>query len=121
MPRIVLRCDASSTIGGGHVARCMALAHALRARSAQIELVSRALSPRLRELLVMPTGAVVHELPEPAGTTARLRDEGEPLSHASWLPVSQKTDAAQTIEVLENGAPADWLVVDHYALDARWE
>jgi UDP-2,4-diacetamido-2,4,6-trideoxy-beta-L-altropyranose hydrolase len=41
-------------------------------------------------------------------------------AHASWLSVSWEIDAAQVIELL-TGHPMDWIVVDHYALDSRWE
>lgn len=38
----------------------------------------------------------------------------------TWLGVSVKMDAKQTIEALE-GMRVEWLVVDHYALDEHWE
>lgn len=44
-----------------------------------------------------------------------LRERG-----AEVLDVSQETDAAETIEALR-GERLDWLVVDHYGLDATWE
>lgn len=121
MPRVVFRCDASTTIGGGHVARCMALAHALRSRGAQVELITRNLSSQIRDLLVVPTGATVHDLPEPDAQDRGLIDDGAPLAHADWLDVPQRVDAAQTAATLTSGERPDWLIVDHYALDARWE
>lgn len=121
MPRVVFRCDASAQIGGGHLARCMALARALRARGAEIELATRGLPHRLKDLLVSGTGAVVHDLPDASAPERALRDAGEPLPHANWLGVSQRIDAEHTLALLRERPPADWLVVDHYALDARWE
>ncbi len=41
-------------------------------------------------------------------------------AHASWLGVSWERDAWQTRAALGETRP-DWLIVDHYALDARWE
>ncbi|WVM89513.1 hypothetical protein UMZ34_02635 [Halopseudomonas pachastrellae] len=41
-------------------------------------------------------------------------------SHAHWLGVSAEQDAADTAAVLQSKG-CDWLVVDHYALDAQWE
>jgi len=120
MPRVVFRCDASPAIGSGHVARCMALARALKARGATVELAARDLPPRVRELLVSDAVGRVHDL-EADAAHASVRDEGEPVAHAHWLAVSQRVDARQTIEVLRSGEPADWLIVDQYALDARWE
>jgi UDP-2,4-diacetamido-2,4,6-trideoxy-beta-L-altropyranose hydrolase len=42
------------------------------------------------------------------------------LAHAAWLGTDWQTDAQQTSEALGNDI-VDWLVVDHYALDHRWE
>ena len=121
MPRVAFRCDASPEIGSGHIARCMALAHALRKKGAEVELISRGLPDRVRNLLIESTGAVVHGLPQPSPKQAATQDDGEPLPHTGWLPVAQKVDAEQTVELLRTGSAADWLIVDHYALDARWE
>jgi len=41
--------------------------------------------------------------------------------HARWLGTDWTTDALQTLAVLGSEERVDWLVVDHYALDARWE
>ena len=41
-------------------------------------------------------------------------------THAGWLDVDWQTDAAQTLTALQV-EPVGWLVVDHYALDSRWE
>jgi UDP-2,4-diacetamido-2,4,6-trideoxy-beta-L-altropyranose hydrolase len=42
------------------------------------------------------------------------------LAHASWLGISQAQDSQATIKELSYRV-WDWLIVDHYALDARWE
>lgn len=45
--------------------------------------------------------------------------EGPP-AHAAWVGVSWEQDAQQTrADLLVNAA--DWLVLDHYAFDARWQ
>src|SRR5690606_18584980 len=41
------------------------------------------------------------------------------LAHAAWLGCSWQEDAIQTAEVLEELRP-EWLIADHYAIDARW-
>lgn len=41
-------------------------------------------------------------------------------AHAPWLGNTWQTDAQETAAVLIHLQP-DWLVVDHYALDRRWE
>jgi UDP-2,4-diacetamido-2,4,6-trideoxy-beta-L-altropyranose hydrolase len=42
------------------------------------------------------------------------------LLHSGWLGTSQNVDARDTIHALA-GQAWDWLVVDHYSLDIRWE
>jgi UDP-2,4-diacetamido-2,4,6-trideoxy-beta-L-altropyranose hydrolase len=42
-------------------------------------------------------------------------------AHARWLPTTWQKDAEQTLEAIDRIGPVDWLIVDHYALDARWE
>jgi UDP-2,4-diacetamido-2,4,6-trideoxy-beta-L-altropyranose hydrolase len=49
-------------------------------------------------------------------------DDRPILDHASWLGAHWTSDAKQTIEKVGAGGTApDWIIVDHYALDARWE
>src|SRR5690606_2585434 len=40
--------------------------------------------------------------------------------HSHWLGATQTQDAAGCVPILAKLNP-DWLIVDHYALDARWE
>jgi UDP-2,4-diacetamido-2,4,6-trideoxy-beta-L-altropyranose hydrolase len=47
-------------------------------------------------------------------------DVGDVLSHSHWLGTTQHADAQDTVRALSDRS-WDWLVVDHYALDARWE
>lgn len=41
-------------------------------------------------------------------------------AHTAWLGSTWQTDAQETVAILASLQP-DWLVVDHYALDRRWE
>jgi len=94
--------------------RCLTLADVLKLRGAQIRFVSRHLPEHLRGML----GAKGHEFAwlDSAQNEAVL-DE---LAHAHWLGVSQAQDAADSIQALSDRT-WDWLIVDHYALDSRWE
>ena len=42
------------------------------------------------------------------------------LTHSQWLGVPQQQDAEDVLAALQQRSP-DWIVVDHYALDAEWE
>jgi UDP-2,4-diacetamido-2,4,6-trideoxy-beta-L-altropyranose hydrolase len=117
---IAIRADSSYTIGTGHVMRCLALAQALRELDMRVEFICRDLPGSICHI-VQAQGFVVHTL---AADGARSGDEPSPETsgspHEHWLPVRWQLDAEQTVQVL---APmsVDWLVIDHYALDARWE
>jgi len=112
--RIALRVDASSQIGTGHFMRCLTLADGLKKRGAQTRFVSRYLPEHLRGMLA----AKGHEFEL---LDSNQNDMGlDELAHARWLGISQIQDAADSIQVLSD-ANWDWLIVDHYALDFRWE
>jgi UDP-2,4-diacetamido-2,4,6-trideoxy-beta-L-altropyranose hydrolase len=55
-------------------------------------------------------------LPAPRGEFAP--EPGEP-AHAGWASVAAATDAAETAAALR-GSAVRWVLVDHYAFDARW-
>lgn len=112
--RIAFRVDASLEIGTGHVMRCLTLARALRDVGANCSFVTRCLSE----------DAAVRIRREDFSLTVLPRPVGEavcgPPAHAAWAGVDWARDAAETIEAIERYAP-EWLVVDHYAFDSRWE
>lgn len=112
--KIAIRVDASVQIGTGHFMRCLTLADRLRQRGAQVRFISRHLPEHLRSMLA--TKGHEFALLDNAQNDATL-DE---LAHAHWLGVSQALDAADSIRALSDGT-WDWLIVDHYALDFRWE
>lgn len=114
--RVVFRADASVEIGTGHFMRCLTLADGLKQRGAQIRFVSRDLPVHLRNMLTVK-GMELALLPSLEGIASRSAHD---LSHACWLPATQEQDAQATIQAL-TGLSWDWLVVDHYALDMRWE
>jgi UDP-2,4-diacetamido-2,4,6-trideoxy-beta-L-altropyranose hydrolase len=112
---VVFRTDASSRIGSGHVMRCLTLGTALRERGASVSFACREHEGHLCDLIA-ERGFAVTRLPK---STAKGRSEDLP-SHADWLGATWREDAAQ-VRALVAGKRIDWLVVDHYALDERWE
>ncbi len=99
MKTIVIRVDASSQIGSGHVMRCMTLANELRKRGGEIYFVCREY---------------------PGNLISMLREAGFQVLALPVYEVSQFEDAMLTIKALNRRKP-DWLVVDHYDLDFIWE
>ncbi|MGV8804902.1 MAG: UDP-2,4-diacetamido-2,4,6-trideoxy-beta-L-altropyranose hydrolase [Polaromonas sp.] len=107
--------------------RCLTLADALKAHGADCHFISREHPGHLLQVIsqrgykvnslvapVQPAQAaiknIVNEAPSP---------QQEPV-HTAWLGSSWQTDAQETAAILTSLQP-DWLVVDHYALDQRWE
>lgn len=98
--KVAFRADATVQIGAGHVMRCLTLADALRAQGAQTRFLCRQQPGHLGNL---------------------IQAQGHLLT---WLPdtaAGADADALASAAALALGAPHDWLVVDHYALDATWE
>lgn len=112
--RIAFRTDASSQIGTGHFMRCFTLASEIKKQGADICFVSRNLPLHLREMVITKGIELI-------SLSAHDDEESiDELAHASWLGVSQEQDAQETVKSL-SGQVYDWMVVDHYALDVRWE
>lgn len=92
--QVVICADASSQIGTGHIMRCLTLAEALRTQQAEIHFFCRDLVGNLSSY-IREKGYLVHLLADLAPETAQL--------------------------LLAQLPPTDWLIVDHYELDHRWE
>jgi UDP-2,4-diacetamido-2,4,6-trideoxy-beta-L-altropyranose hydrolase len=69
--------------------------------------------------LIEGEGHALRLLPDPDRRADEAAADG--TAHARWLPTTWQHDAEQTCEVIYRTGPIDWLIVDHYALDARWE
>lgn len=94
--------------------RCLTLADALKQRGVQTRFVSRYMPEHLHDML----DAKGHEfMPLNSGSDEIILDD---LAHAHWLGASQLADAQDSVQALSDKT-WDWLVVDHYALDVRWE
>ena len=119
MKRILIRSDASLLMGSGHVMRCRTLARELQRHGAEVSFICRRQPGDLIDLLEQEF--VVLALPEqPLATCDGL--EGRDL-YSAWLGPSQQEDAAQCLQILAKFGikTADWIVADHYGLDATWE
>jgi UDP-2,4-diacetamido-2,4,6-trideoxy-beta-L-altropyranose hydrolase len=99
-------------IGSGHIARCLTLADVLRKDGAEVVFACRQLPGHLLQRLT-DHGYLVHGLPE------RYPQEVSGAGIEAFLPWQADIDALAS--ALGNEQRFDWLIVDHYGLDARWE
>jgi UDP-2,4-diacetamido-2,4,6-trideoxy-beta-L-altropyranose hydrolase len=68
--------------------------------------------------LVEERGFNVHRL---LASNAAPQAENTP-AHTTWLGAAWQEDSEQTRAAIESaGVKPDWLIVDHYAIDRRWE
>lgn len=115
--QVVFRVDASVEMGLGHLTRCVTLANALAQSGMRACFLMRSHAAGLAHL-VESQGHAVRFLADPI-ERVEADDRGGP--HAHWLPTNWQQDANQACRALDEIGPVEWLVVDHYALDARWE
>lgn len=111
---VAIRVDASPEIGLGHFVRCLTLADAMRKCGATVRFANCYLPEHAVHLLRERGHQFV------GANTTRTGAPGNGLPHSSWLPTTQEIDAAATVEALADRR-WDLVVVDHYALDFRWE
>jgi UDP-2,4-diacetamido-2,4,6-trideoxy-beta-L-altropyranose hydrolase len=117
---IAFRVDGSLQIGTGHVMRCLTLADALRNRGMQCNFLCRPHQGHLLELINQRGHHVLALRQSDNCSELGFND----TAHAHWLGVNWETDAKDTLNALSEhfgNQIIDWLVVDHYSLDARWE
>lgn len=112
---VAFRTDASAKIGTGHVARCLTLADALRRIGSDCVFISREHAGHMIEL-IRHRGYHVHCLPKPP-TAHELEFDS---IYEQWLGLEWEQDARETKRFL-TALKVNWLVVDHYGLDHRWE
>lgn len=117
--KFLFRVDASIAIGSGHVMRCLTLADALRRHGADCHFVCRAHAGHLIDS-IRQRGFETTALAAGSAPLAGTELEPDAPAHAAWLECAWQKDARQTRDLALTLQP-DWLVVDHYALDARWE
>lgn len=96
---VLIRTDASTEIGSGHVMRCLVLAEAMRSRGATVRFVCRELDGNLIVKIKQQQFDVI-ALPQSCDVA--------------------EEDAQLMLKAIE-GKPVDLVVVDHYGLDRQWE
>ncbi|MBC8995760.1 UDP-2,4-diacetamido-2,4,6-trideoxy-beta-L-altropyranose hydrolase [Pseudomonas sp. N40(2020)] len=110
--RVLIRADASPTIGSGHIARCLTLARVLRKQGSHVAFACRRL-PGHRLDALQAEGFETFALPE------RYAEEDPQQAIESMLPWQADIEA---LDVLLDGHEGfDWIIADHYGLDHHWQ
>ena len=110
--RVLIRADASPTIGSGHIARCLTLARVLRKQGSHVAFACRQL-PGHRLDALSAEGFETFALPE------FYPGEDPQQAIESMLPWQADIDALDLL--LEDHAQFDWIIADHYGLDHHWQ
>ncbi len=116
---ILFRVDSATHIGIGHVMRCLTLAAALKEQGAQCHFVCRAFNGNMVQA-IQEAGHVLSLLSSDLNAIFNAPNPQHAPPHANWLGCDWQVDFAQTQAQIQ-GLQFDWLVVDNYALDERWE
>lgn len=98
---IVFRLDSSNLIGSGHVMRCLALANVLRECKVKVRFICRKLIGNSIQVIRQNGFDVIELMNKP---------------NIQW-----EQDAKETISYLKQMEKTDWIFLDHYNLDIKWE
>lgn len=124
--KIAIRVDASLEIGTGHVMRCLTLAQEIRRKSGRVVFICREHIGHMCDMISNNGFELVRlglDQESDKNSIQKYENRGkhdQPI-HLPWLGVNQYRDAMQTKEAILIDSPWDWLIVDHYGIDNRWE
>ena len=109
--KIVVRTDASFKIGSGHVMRCLVLADKLKNNGFCVKFACLPLTGNMIDF-IKSSGFPVIKLTFSGSVSDSYS------GHLSWLQQSDEEDAGSFLLQVEE---VDWVILDHYALDYKWE
>lgn len=108
--QVVIRTDASTQIGSGHVMRCLTLAKQLKKNDIKVTFITRDLYGNMNEF-IRSEGFEVFEL-----------SSSESITHWEWSTDHWLEDVNETISVIKvMKQSVDMIIVDHYSIDIKWE
>ena len=98
--------------------RCLTLADFLRSEGAEVRFITRPMPGSLETFVESKGYAAIRLQPlDELQVGAAGNDD-----YSAWLGVTQETDAIETLSAIADiPERPDWMVVDHYGLDCRWE
>lgn len=113
MKRILIRVDAATKIGTGHVMRCLTLAQALKEKECDVTFICREHFGHMADY-IESQGFDVYILP--------ILMEINRFDYSTWIGEKMTNDAYDCVEIIQSlNQEIDWLIVDHYGIDEKWE
>lgn len=111
--RVLIRVDAATNIGTGHVMRCLTLAHALKKKEYRISFICRKHIGHMADY-IKSQGFDVYLLP-------RLI-EIKRFNYLTWIGATIENDVYECMKIIQSlKQEIDWMIVDHYGIDEDWE
>lgn len=112
MLKVVIRSDASSYIGSGHIMRCLVLADRLKLDGHDVLFATR---PQNGDLVtfIKQRGFSIYELQQPAAWLV----PNSTADYAAWLQVTEYDDAQECATAFDS---PDLVITDHYGIGAQW-
>ena len=114
--KAVFRADSSNIIGSGHIIRCITLAKELRKKDVECIFVCRDHLNNISSKILESEFELVL-LPNMQDKYISNNNE---INFDEWLGSSLVEDAQETNEILKTLMP-EWLIVDHYSINKKWE
>jgi len=114
---VLIRADASIEQGTGHIMRCLTLAQELVGRGAEVYFICAKYQGNLIQYIQEKRNFRVH--------TIRAGSEGIsstfPDQVSTQVNFHSQNDADFTLDIVKQFSSVDWLIVDHYEIDKKWE
>ena len=108
--QVAIRTDASSSIGTGHVMRCLTLAGILRDMQVNAVFICREFQGNMCDYIEGQGFSVL-----------RLAHKNCYKNLNIWADNTQINDANETKALVSRLGKLDWMIVDHYSLGRVWE
>ncbi len=111
---VFFRADLSSEIGTGHAMRCLSLSKELKKKGIVSKFIFRDYKDGTRSLIekMFPNSFFIN--------SDSKRKKNIKNGEYRWSSDTKIDDAKKTSKILRN-FDVDWLVVDHYSIDKKWE
>ena len=112
--KLFIRADAGTKIGTGHIMRCLTLAESLKKKFSEVFFISNDILGNLSEY-VESSGYKVYRI------RGYSHIEGQRLQPDTYRKYIEN-DVSQCKKIIDLHTNAkNWLLVDHYGIDRRWE